>query len=82
MAVLKIIAKPLDAAHIKKYGLRSKYQLPTVPITIAINIPRVLIVDVRANNQLQRFFWIDSITRRLVTGFLATMKNPSIGDIA
>ena len=79
--VLKIMVAPLEIAHIKKYDLKSKYRLPTVPITIAINIPNVLITDVRANNQLQRFFCTDSITRSCVTGFLATIKKPKIGAI-
>lgn len=51
------------------------------PIPMAISMPRVLITDVLTKSQLHRFFFTDSITRSCVTGFRATMKNPSMGAI-
>jgi hypothetical protein len=52
MVVVNTMAKPVDMAQIKKYGLKSKYTLQIVPIIIAHNIPKVAIIEVLANNQL------------------------------
>jgi len=81
MVVVNTMAKPVDMAQIKKYGLKSKYTLQIVPIIIAHNIPKVAIIEVLANNQLHWFLGADSITSKCVTGFFPTKKNPIIGEI-
>ena len=60
----------------KKYGLKSKNIVHTLPTENAIKLPAVLINEVNAKALLHLLFVLVSSTMIWVIGFFPIMKNP------